>query len=136
MEIIGLAKIEEKVSLVLKKLASIQLSTGLNDSYSHLLPSLLWSSICLNFKPNDDFTPIALSSALSNIDKIPFSSKVLLAQVCQHLKKRDESYIDDSNIESKVAHLEAMLHRHEQIEMKDNSREYKHLYGVDLALEL
>ena len=97
---------------------------------------MLWSSICLNFAHNDDFTPIALSSALSNLDRIPFSSKVLLAQVCQHVKKIDESYIDDSNAESKVTHLEAMLHRHEQIEMKDNSREYKHLYGVDLALEL
>ena len=29
-----------------------------------------------------------------------------------------------------------MLHRYEQIEMRDNAREYKHLYGVDLALEL
>ena len=105
MEIIGLARIEEKVTLLLNKLASIQLSTGMNDSYSHLLPSLLWSSVCLNFSPNEDFTPIALSSALSNLDRIPFSSKVLLAQVCQHLKRIDENSVNNSDIESKVDHL-------------------------------
>ena len=29
-----------------------------------------------------------------------------------------------------------MQFRYEQIEVRDNTREYKHLYGVDLALEL
>lgn len=28
------------------------------------------------------------------------------------------------------------MYRYEQIEMRDNTREYKHRYGVDLALEL
>lgn len=32
--------------------------------------------------------------------------------------------------------LEQVLYRYEQLEMRDNTREYKRLYGVDLASEL
>ena len=90
-EIIGLAKIEEKVTPILNRLANIQLSSN-NDSYAHMLPSLLWASVCLDFAPNENFTEQALDSSLSNLNRIPFSSKVLLSQVCQHFKPAGDDY--------------------------------------------
>lgn len=132
MEIIRLAKIEEKVAPILEQLGNIQISQA-NESFAHLLPPLLWASTSLSFTPNEKFTPNALNLALRNLEKIPYSSKVLLSQVCKQL--RESNYASELG-PANVAHLAEMLYRYEQIEMRDNMREYKHLYGVDLALEL
>lgn len=59
MEIIELAQLEEKVSPILAKLA-FQLETQ-NSSYVPLLPSLLWSTIALDFSDaNELFNKRAL----------------------------------------------------------------------------
>ena len=51
MEIIKLAKIEQKVEPILAKLAFSQLveSGGNENSYAPLIPPLLWATVCLDF---------------------------------------------------------------------------------------
>ena len=51
MEIIKLAKIEQKVEPILAKLAFSQLveSGGNENSYAPLVPPLLWATVCLDF---------------------------------------------------------------------------------------
>ena len=88
-----------------------------------MLPSLLWASVALNFEESV-FTKKALDLSLRAQDKIPFSSKVLLSQVLQQLDHPPNQEVKE------------IMYRYEQIEMRDNTREYKNLYGVDLAYEL
>lgn len=77
MELIGLARIEENVAPILDRLARFQLTEG-NQSYAPILPSLLWATVALNFEKTQ-FTERALEISLVTQERIPFSSKVLLA---------------------------------------------------------
>ena len=51
MEIVELSKLEEKISPILHKLA-FQLESE-NKSYVPLLPSLLWSTLALDFSESN-----------------------------------------------------------------------------------
>ncbi len=131
MEIIELAKIEEKISPVIERLTTAQLEQG-NKSYTPILPSLLWSTVALNFEQTE-FTCKALDQCLSHVDDIPFASKALLSQVCNALDQ--DNMLAKTDLEA-LTKLREAQYRNEQLEVRDNAREYKHLYGVDVASEL
>lgn len=72
MEIVKLARIEEKLEPVLSKMATGQLETASNISYAPLLPPLLWASVALGFNKTPFFNQ-ALDLSFKATDKIPFS---------------------------------------------------------------
>lgn len=85
MEIIKLAKIEQKVEPIIAKLARSQLvEDGGNEvSYGTLVTPLLWASVALDFTSvlkAESFSDRAVQMSLRTQDKIPFASKVLLSQ--------------------------------------------------------
>lgn len=92
MEIVELAKLEEKVGPILQKLTH-QLESQ-NNSYVPLLSPLLWSSIALDFNDTtEQFSKRAIELSKEALDRIPYASKVLLNQSLQYLGEADDHHL-------------------------------------------
>ena len=65
---------ENKVNEVLKIM-----NHELNDTYTPILPSLLWSFSALDIDLDKEFADKAFNITLSNYNKLSYASKVLLS---------------------------------------------------------
>lgn len=128
LEIIELAKIRDKVNNVLERMTD-----GLTDSYAPLLPSILWSATALDIDIEPAFRKKASAITLDNYNKLSYASKVLLGQT---ITSGNIDCEDSSALKAIKRDAALMQYRYEQIELRDNSRHYKEVYGVDIALEI
>ena len=78
---------------MLERLTESQLAQD-NTSYLTILPSLLWSTVALNFS-HTEFTRKAFDLCVKHVDWIPFASKVLLSQVYNTLADNETNSMLD-----------------------------------------
>jgi hypothetical protein len=129
-EILTLSGLEHKVGSVIHD----QLRFDVSDEHTILLPSLLWSHLALGWtsQPNNEFWQQSFRTILANKTPLTYSSKVLLSQVFNDC---EFSKLCDPDAEF-VAECRNLHHHYELLDIRENSKHYRKVYGVDVAAEI
>lgn len=115
----------------------------LGPDHVQVIPSLLWSVMCLgeieNYMGLVRKGLSEVSSYMKQHGSISFPSSILLNQLINHLYLLEISQSKHFNLEldeDLLQTIQTMAYRYDQLESRDNSDLSKKMFGVDLNLEV
>lgn len=125
------------------------LEVDISAQHLQLVPSLLWSLLCLDLLNEKHYSLISksLSFVSQEMDRsqyLSFPGAVLLNQVINHLELESlstttspqfSSLTDSLSIEHKE-YIQQLAYRYEQLESKESSNFMKKMFGADISREV
>ena len=121
------------------------LAIDISEQHLRLLPSMLWSLMCLDLLNDQQHDLIHKSLSLIGnqmleSNHISFPGAVLLNQVINHLELQSLESGNNSLTEiltpDQKDHIQQLSFRYEQLELKENSQFTKKMFGVDVSNEV